>query len=510
MAARLIESLWVTGYGASAASGKVYFYAPGTLTQITVYSDDATTHAITQPVTLDANGRSTVPVYVTVPARAIIQDVNGVTLEDIERIDGDRAALVALVNTKWPSAASEDAAWTLLGQSLGGTDGNIRAMGAGAQNRTLQAKLADSLSAKDFGAKGDGVTDDTAAINAALASLTAPGASVYLSPGIYLTSAPIVVSVAGTTLYGAGPAASIIKNTNTASSAVTIANVTGVTLTMFGIAHASSSTASGIAQSSASSHDYSFLDVTGHRTGLSGLQGRALWVSVATDNNAAGVHMDVTGDADILFCRFTATLNSIGIRIGVLVNRLQIVGCAIPQTVGTGAIAFTSPSALTSATVAFNTIGSPSGQSAIVANTTQVLGLRMFSNTGQWFWSSTVSSFVTVTPAAGVATLDLSQGQNFQVSFAAAVAINFQIGPSAIATRVHHPDDRITVLMQNTSGGGITPTAGSANVIAPTGGFGIVAATAQRIYVFTQQNNSAAAGGKLVTVSIGTDMAITT
>lgn len=55
---------------------------------------------------------------------------------------------------------------------------------------------------KDYGAKGDGVTDDTAAINLAVSSggrcgpdcgsSTVYPAVVYFPPGIYLVSTPII------------------------------------------------------------------------------------------------------------------------------------------------------------------------------------------------------------------------------------------------------------------------------------------------------------------------------
>ena len=41
----------------------------------------------------------------------------------------------------------------------------------GATNRPINLKLAESVSVKDFGAVGDGSTDDTAAFLAAIASL---------------------------------------------------------------------------------------------------------------------------------------------------------------------------------------------------------------------------------------------------------------------------------------------------------------------------------------------------
>ena len=52
--------------------------------------------------------------------------------------------------------------------------------GTGATTRTVDAKLKDTVSVKDFGAVGDGVTDDTAAFNAAI---TAAGTRNVYVPG---------------------------------------------------------------------------------------------------------------------------------------------------------------------------------------------------------------------------------------------------------------------------------------------------------------------------------------
>lgn len=54
----------------------------------------------------------------------------------------------------------------------------------GAINRPFNEKLAESVSVKDFGAVGDGTTDDTTAINNAIAS----GKSVYFPAGTYMTT----------------------------------------------------------------------------------------------------------------------------------------------------------------------------------------------------------------------------------------------------------------------------------------------------------------------------------
>jgi hypothetical protein len=64
------------------------------------------------------------------------------------------------------------------------------AAGAGAVPRSVQSKERDIVSVKDFGATGDGVTDDTAAIQAAFAT----GKKViYMPAGVYKTTSTITV-----------------------------------------------------------------------------------------------------------------------------------------------------------------------------------------------------------------------------------------------------------------------------------------------------------------------------
>jgi hypothetical protein len=64
--------------------------------------------------------------------------------------------------------------------------------GTGAQDRNVQQKLQESVSVKDFGAVGDGVTDDTAAIQAAFLAV-GDGGKVYFPEGTYITSSPIKI-----------------------------------------------------------------------------------------------------------------------------------------------------------------------------------------------------------------------------------------------------------------------------------------------------------------------------
>lgn len=93
---------------------------------------------------------------------------------------------------------------------------DFTASGTGAALRTSSDKFSDYISVKDFGAVGDGLTDDTLAIQQALAAHD----MVLLPKGTYLVTAPIVLS-AGQALAGLGQK-SILKTSSNSFNAVEI------------------------------------------------------------------------------------------------------------------------------------------------------------------------------------------------------------------------------------------------------------------------------------------------
>jgi hypothetical protein len=102
--------------------------------------------------------------------------------------------------------------------------------GTGAVTRAWQDKAGDIVSVKDFGAKGDGSTNDTTAINAAFAT----GKTVYIPPGVYKGN--FLINNSNTRVFGAGQLQSILSAANNNQTVLTVsALLGGVELCDFGI-----------------------------------------------------------------------------------------------------------------------------------------------------------------------------------------------------------------------------------------------------------------------------------
>ena len=122
-------------------------------------------------------------------------------------------------------------------QDLADDDGSdwigFEQSGTGAVARSAQDKMRDVVSIKDFGAVGDGVTDDTAAIQDALDYATTISSAVYAPAGTYLLSATVVVP-SNITLYGDGIGTQFERDTTaTPFDFFELKNVSNITLQNF-------------------------------------------------------------------------------------------------------------------------------------------------------------------------------------------------------------------------------------------------------------------------------------
>lgn len=95
--------------------------------------------------------------------------------------------------------------------------------GTGAVATTTQTKLRQTVSVKDFGAVGDGTTDDAVALQAAITACVVSGAALHIPAGTYITSQRLSTTVntqQSLTIVGDGFGKSIIRKTNANTDAV--------------------------------------------------------------------------------------------------------------------------------------------------------------------------------------------------------------------------------------------------------------------------------------------------
>ena len=98
--------------------------------------------------------------------------------------------------------------------------------GTGAVATTVQAKLRESVSVKDFGAKGDGTTDDTAAIKLALTYGT--GKVILFPSGVYIVDGSLLELKSETTIIGYGATLKLKAGTY-ATTQYFLGTATGIT-----------------------------------------------------------------------------------------------------------------------------------------------------------------------------------------------------------------------------------------------------------------------------------------
>ena len=116
---------------------------------------------------------------------------------------------------------------TLHPATAGEISGTVQQTGAGAVARPIAEKLNETLSAFDFGAAGDGVTDDRAALQAAFAAAAIGARVVVIPEGDYLVSGPVSLpaeagglSMRGRIIYAGSAPATVLTLGSGASGAV--------------------------------------------------------------------------------------------------------------------------------------------------------------------------------------------------------------------------------------------------------------------------------------------------
>jgi hypothetical protein len=180
--------------GVILSGGLVYTYAAGTTTPQAAYTTSSGSTAHTNPIVLDSAGRvpSGGEIWLTdaVAYKFLLKTSAAVTIGTYDNVTGNSSGISSSL------AASS-------GSSLVG----FIQSGTGAVATTVQSKLRESVSVMDFGAVGDGVTNDAAAIQLALNT----GKSVLIPSGTFLFGSTVSFTADNQCIYGVGNT-SILKS----------------------------------------------------------------------------------------------------------------------------------------------------------------------------------------------------------------------------------------------------------------------------------------------------------
>jgi hypothetical protein len=155
------------------SGGLIYTYLAGTTTPATTYTTNLGTVAWSNPIVLNSDGKTTDEIWLTdgVVYKFVLKtsaDVQLGVYDNISGINDVNASAIPFLQS-----------------------------GTGAVERSVQSKLRDIVSVKDFGAVGDGVTDDTAAIQAAITKCQTNLESLFFPAGVYKITSTITLAGPG-------------------------------------------------------------------------------------------------------------------------------------------------------------------------------------------------------------------------------------------------------------------------------------------------------------------------
>lgn len=172
--------------GAPLAGAYLCSYAAGTTTPLATYTDSTAGSPNTNPIVLDSVGRASVWVGPSLYKFVLRTGGTGNSCSTGSVVwTQDNVADTTLYFVNYVKTVGTSSLITYTAPQTGGA------------SRTQFSKNTDVLSVKDFGATGDGSTDDTAAINLAMAQSiigngsSVPGVCIYFPDGIYRVTAAL-------------------------------------------------------------------------------------------------------------------------------------------------------------------------------------------------------------------------------------------------------------------------------------------------------------------------------
>lgn len=235
------------GSGNPLTGGFIYTYAAGTTTPIATYTSSSGNSQHQNPIELDAAGRvpggeiwlsigvgykfvlkdssnALIATYDNIPSSAqppAANDADAIMYEEGYAVNagsfivGKTYRILTLGNTNFIAigAVSNTVGTHFIATGAGSGTGTAEL------SQTVEAKLRQTISVKDFGATGDGITNDADAVEAAINAALAGGRSVYFPFGTYnIATAKSFVYSGNLYLFGSGATLLLTAGTPTALS----------------------------------------------------------------------------------------------------------------------------------------------------------------------------------------------------------------------------------------------------------------------------------------------------
>lgn len=234
MSSRFVVPFADVGDGISPADGaKLDFFDSGTSNRKDTYSDESLTTANANPVIADADGvfgdiwmedgdrykvalndKNDVQIWETDPVKAGSSsgadfDTVADMVADVGLEIGDSVRTLGY-NTKGDGGANS---YTIVAAGTGTNDGGKYINLSGVTGQARGDFVGELVNVIQFGATGDGATDDTSALNNATAYVGVAGGNVDVPPGIYSINATVDIP-AGVNLVGQNRSALLRSDTS--------------------------------------------------------------------------------------------------------------------------------------------------------------------------------------------------------------------------------------------------------------------------------------------------------
>lgn len=215
--------------------GKIYTYNAGTTTPLATYTTNSDASFHTNPIVLDSAGRvpsgGEIWLQLGVGYKFVLQTAANVLIATYDNIPSSAQPPAAndadsimyeqgytvtagsfVVGKIYRIVSIGTTNFTLIGATANSVGLHFIATGVGSGtgtaelSQTVETKLRETVSVKDFGAVGDGIADDTVAFSSAIAA----SKQIYIPAGTYLVDT-VVVTGNGYNIVGASPTDTIIR-----------------------------------------------------------------------------------------------------------------------------------------------------------------------------------------------------------------------------------------------------------------------------------------------------------